>query len=50
MGERIIKIKVLYCERCNHEWVPHNMAQKPKVCPKCKSPYWDIPRRKRTKN
>lgn len=32
------------CERCGHEWVPRG-AKKPKVCPKCKSPYWDTPRR-----
>lgn len=46
MGEIIIKIKGLKCERCEHEWVPHNIEQKPKVCPNCKSPYWDKPRRK----
>ena len=33
------------CERCGHEWVPRNKAEAPKVCPKCKSPYWDRPRR-----
>ena len=31
------------CERCGHEWLPRN-DQAPKVCPKCKSPYWDKPR------
>jgi len=34
------------CERCRHEWIPRNWENKPKVCPKCKSPYWDIPRKK----
>jgi rRNA maturation endonuclease Nob1 len=33
------------CERCDHEWVPHQEGEKPKVCPKCKSPYWDTPRK-----
>ena len=33
------------CERCGHEWVPRNKDQPPRVCPKCKSPYWDRPRR-----
>jgi predicted Zn-ribbon and HTH transcriptional regulator len=33
------------CERCEHEWVPRTDA-KPKVCPRCKSPYWDRPRKK----
>jgi DNA-directed RNA polymerase subunit RPC12/RpoP len=32
------------CERCNHEWVPREKDQEPKVCPHCKSPYWDKPR------
>ena len=34
------------CERCGHEWVPRK-AQEPKVCPKCKSPYWDVPKKKK---
>ncbi len=33
------------CERCAHEWLPRNTTQDPKVCPKCKSPYWNTPRR-----
>ena len=33
------------CERCEHEWVPREDAP-PRVCPKCKSPYWDRPRKK----
>jgi len=32
------------CLRCNHKWVPREENQ-PKVCPKCKSPYWNTPRR-----
>jgi DNA-directed RNA polymerase subunit RPC12/RpoP len=28
------------CLRCKHKWVPKT-DKKPKVCPKCKSPYWD---------
>ena len=32
------------CERCEHKWVPRNESFEPKVCPKCKSPYWDRPR------
>jgi len=34
------------CERCGHEWVPRN-EDEPRVCPKCKSPYWNRPRRER---
>lgn len=33
------------CERCGHEWVPRDMAVKPRTCGACKSPYWDRPRR-----
>lgn len=32
------------CYRCNHEWLPRN-EDVPKVCPKCKSPYWDRPKK-----
>lgn len=33
------------CERCKHEWVPRKREDPPRVCPRCKSPYWDLPRR-----
>jgi hypothetical protein len=33
------------CERCSHEWVPNLSEREPSVCPKCKSPYWNRPRR-----
>jgi DNA-directed RNA polymerase subunit RPC12/RpoP len=36
------------CERCSHEWIPRDARQDPSVCPKCKSPYWNRPRRKAT--
>ncbi|MCK4730412.1 MAG: hypothetical protein KAT28_03775 [Candidatus Aenigmarchaeota archaeon] len=41
----IAKIECYVCERCNHKWIARNKKEKPKVCPKCKSPYWDTPRR-----
>lgn len=35
------------CERCGHKWVPREQdAPEPRVCPKCKSPYWNRPRQK----
>jgi hypothetical protein len=34
------------CERCEHTWVPRDWDAEPRVCPKCKSPYWNKPRRK----
>lgn len=33
------------CERCDHEWVPRGSDQGPRVCPECKSPYWDRPKK-----
>lgn len=36
-------VKKYRCLRCGHEWIPHG-SEPPKVCPKCKSPYWNIPR------
>jgi len=44
------KIKVLKCtcERCGHKWITRT-EETPKVCPKCKSPYWDVPRKKSKK-
>ena len=31
------------CERCGHEWVPRG-DDEPRVCARCKSPYWNRPR------
>ena len=41
------------CSRCGHKWVPRyyysadRSMVPPKVCPKCKSPYWDTPPKRR---
>ncbi len=35
------------CERCEHEWIPRSKVNElPTVCPKCKSPYWNEPKKK----
>jgi predicted Zn-ribbon and HTH transcriptional regulator len=35
------------CERCGHVWVSRQQwTDEPRVCPKCKSPYWNRPRQK----
>lgn len=34
--------RVVICLRCSHEWATKG---EPRVCPKCKSPYWDKPRK-----
>lgn len=34
------------CRRCNYEWASRRGRKAPlKICPKCRSPYWDRPRR-----
>ena len=44
MGE--IKLDGFLCDRCDHTWASRrNSEQKPTVCPRCKSPYWNIPRK-----
>jgi predicted Zn-ribbon and HTH transcriptional regulator len=30
--------------RCGHQWLPRDPSEKPRVCPKCKSPNWDRPK------
>lgn len=42
-GEGSINLPTLTCLRCGHTWVPRQA--KVVVCAKCKSPYWDRPRR-----
>jgi predicted Zn-ribbon and HTH transcriptional regulator len=40
--DEIGMVLLLGCRcRCGHEWLPRNAADKPRVCPKCKSPNWD---------
>ena len=45
-----IWVKGFQC-RCGHVWVnrdPRNPTR-PRVCPRCKSPYWDSPRVRKSK-
>lgn len=44
----MIRLKQLQCKRCgygtgDHPWIPR--VEDPKVCPNCKSPYWNVPRK-----
>jgi predicted Zn-ribbon and HTH transcriptional regulator len=42
----LIQISGFSCERCSHRWISRgNSAHAPIVCPKCKSPYWNIPKK-----
>jgi hypothetical protein len=36
-----IEVEGFRCARCGHEWVPRRRTEDPRVCPRCKSPYWD---------
>lgn len=38
-----IKLLKLKCKRCGHQWIPRKIEVR--ICPKCKSPYWDRARR-----
>ena len=53
----IIKITGFECERCGHKWCPKSINQSdpdsvllPTICPKCKSPYWNKPRKNKSMN
>jgi hypothetical protein len=40
------------CERCGHAWLPRKPEpgqpeREPRTCPKCKSPYWNVPRKQK---
>jgi predicted Zn-ribbon and HTH transcriptional regulator len=38
------------CERCQHRWLPRATTEEtPTICPKCKSPYWNRPRKAQRK-
>lgn len=39
-----ITLPTLTCTRCGHTWLQRVAA--PKLCAKCKSPYWDRPKKK----
>ena len=42
MEPGIFQVTAYRC-RCGHEWVAKNLrqAERPRVCPRCKSPNWD---------
>ena len=46
----VVLIAAYSCERCSHCWLPRQGIEKnPElqkgVCPRCKSPYWNKPRK-----
>ena len=34
-------------ERCGHEWIPRDIKKETTICPSCKSPYWNKPRKEK---
>jgi predicted Zn-ribbon and HTH transcriptional regulator len=46
MAIRKIMVIQYICERCDHKWHPRQ-NELPTICPKCKSAYWDKPRREK---
>lgn len=39
-------IDAFLCDRCGHTWLPRlKIDEDPTICPKCKSAYWNKPRR-----
>jgi len=39
------QVRAWECNRCHHVWVARS-KRKPLTCPKCRSAYWDEPRRR----
>jgi DNA-directed RNA polymerase subunit RPC12/RpoP len=44
MAKIKISIDGYKCERCSHQWIPRK-EENPIICPTCKSPYWDKPKK-----
>ena len=44
MAEFKMEVTAYKCDRCRHQWIPRE-KEKPTICPKCKSPYWNKPRK-----
>lgn len=50
MAKIVITMPGYRCERCEHEWVARSRRSAegpPRICPKCKSALWDIPKREK---
>jgi predicted Zn-ribbon and HTH transcriptional regulator len=49
MARVTMKVEGCKCERCGHEWIKRGKKE-PIICPKCKSPYWNIKRKSEQEN
>ena len=47
MAKVKLEVEGYRCERCKHEWQARG-KEEPRVCPKCKSPYWDTPKKSKS--
>jgi hypothetical protein len=36
--------KTYECLRCQYRWTPYH-GKRPRRCARCRSPYWDVPKR-----
>lgn len=45
MPKTTIKVPGWECLRCGHKWIARGQ-EVPRICPKCKSAYWDTPRKR----
>lgn len=46
MAKVPITIMGYRCDQCDHEWISRGEAeQEPRTCPKCRSSYWNRPRK-----
>ena len=43
-----MKVVQKECLRCGHKWLPRKI-ERPRLCPKCHSAYWDVPRKEKKK-
>lgn len=44
MPQQKVEVIQYQCIRCGHKWLGRS-REKPIVCPKCHSPYWDRERK-----
>jgi len=51
------EVNAFRCLRCGHEWIPRvelsqlegELKEKPRICPNCKSAYWDLEKKNKNK-
>lgn len=41
-----VQVEACKCNQCGYVWLPREGNPNPIACSKCKSPFWDRPKRK----